>query len=82
MTQLLYDLYALQISSSMKDQTLADISDQLVEAGEFLSEFTGERVECLRRFCESQKIVEWIRNTTKGMCVHLCIALKTLLILN
>ena len=60
----------------MKDQTLANISDQLVEAGEFLSEFTGERLECIRRFCECQNIVEWIRNTTKSMCVNLCVALN------
>ena len=57
----------------MKDQTLADINEQLVEAGQFLSEFTGERLECIQRFCQCQRIVEWIRSTTKGMCLHLCV---------
>ena len=56
----------------MKDQTLADINEQLVEASLFLSEFTRERLECIQRFCQCQKIVEWIRNTTKGMCVRVC----------
>ena len=50
----------------MKDQTLADINDDLVEAGMFLSEFTGDKLECINRFCECKEIVDWIRNTTDG----------------
>ena len=70
----LYALFALQISSSMKDQTLADISNQLVEAGLFLRDFTGDRLECIQRFCQCQRIVEWIRHTTKG--IHLCVLIN------
>ena len=50
----------------MKDQKLAEITDELIQAGRFLSEFTGEKLECIRSFCSCQKIVEWIRQTTKG----------------
>ena len=55
----------------MKDQTLADVNNELVQAGEFLKEFTGEKLECINRFCECQEIVEWIRHTTKG-CLLFC----------
>ena len=51
----------------MKDQKLAEITDELVKAGEFLQQFTGEKLDCIRSFCECQKIVEWIRTTTKGV---------------
>ena len=54
----------------MHDKTLKDMSDELVQAGDFLGEFTEERLHCLQCFCECQDIVEWIRKTTKGenMC--------------
>ena len=52
----------------MKEQTLAEITDELVQAGHFLKEFTGERLECIQSFCKCQNIVEWIRKTTKGVC--------------
>ena len=51
----------------MKDQTLADINEQLVTAGEFLSKFTTEKMECVWQFCECQNIVQWIRLTTNGI---------------
>ena len=51
----------------MKDQTLADINAELVKAGEFLSNYTGENLRCLETFCNSQNIVNWIRETTKGV---------------
>ena len=51
----------------MKDQTLADINTGLVKAGEFLSNYTGENLICLRTFCNSQNIVNWIRETTEGV---------------
>ena len=51
----------------MKDQKLAEINEQLVTAGEFLSKFTQEKMECIQQFCECQKIVQWIRQTTNGI---------------
>ena len=51
----------------MKDQTLANITEELVGTGKFLSEFTGDKLECVRKFSECQKIVEWIKATTKGI---------------
>jgi hypothetical protein len=53
-----------EASSSLKDQTLAYVDDTLVKAGKFLNEFTGEKLECIQMFCECQKIVRWIQNTT------------------
>ena len=50
----------------MKDQTLANITEELVGTGKFLSEFTGDKLECVRKFSECHKIVEWIKKTTKG----------------
>ena len=50
----------------MKDQTLADIDEKLVDAGIFLSEFTGRKLECITKFSECQDIVQWIRETTRG----------------
>ena len=50
----------------MKDQTLAYVNDELVQAGNFLRAFTGEKLECINRFCECKEIVEWIRKTTTG----------------
>ena len=51
----------------MKDQTLDAIDKELVEAGEFLNEFTGEKLECIQQFCKCQEIVQWIHDTTKGL---------------
>ena len=56
-----------QVSSSMKDQTLADINTELIKAGVFLSSYAGENLKCLHTFCNSQNIVNWIRETTKGV---------------
>ena len=58
----------------MKDQTLDAINRELVEAGQFLDEFTGEKLECIEQFCECQKIVQWIHDTTKGtLLMHKCL---------
>lgn len=50
----------------MTNQTLNDINAELVETGKFLSDFTGENMECIKVFTECQKIVQWIQDTTKG----------------
>lgn len=56
----------------MKDQKLADISKELIQAGQNLMYLNRKRLECIHRFCGCQNIVEWIRNTTKGMPSALC----------
>ena len=50
----------------MKNQTLDDINAECVEAGKFLSDFTGESMDCIKIFNECQMIVQWIRDTTEG----------------
>ena len=55
----------------MEDQTLGDINDELVQAGQFLREFTGENLNCIQKFCDAQDIVQWIKNTTEGL-VYIC----------
>ena len=65
----------------MKDQTLAEINTGLVNAGEFLSHFTGENLECLREFCKSKDIVNWIRETTKGLDRYFLFASGTCMIM-
>lgn len=63
----------------MKDQTLKDVDDNLVQVGEFLQELVKhpKRVECLRQFVGCKSIVEWLREETNGqltsivcVCVH------------
>ena len=51
----------------MKDQTLADISNKMIQAGQSLMHLKRDRLECIHQFCGCQSIVEWIRSTTKGM---------------
>ena len=65
----------------MEDQTLADINTGLVKAGEFLSCFTEDNLECLREFCKSKNIVNWIRETTKGVGRYFLFASGTCMIL-
>ena len=51
----------------MKDQTLKDVDDSLVQVGEFLQELiTQQRIECLQQFIGCKKIVEWLREETNG----------------
>ena len=50
----------------MKDQTLADMNDDLVETCEFLGTFTGEKLRCVMKFSQCQEIVKWIKETTDG----------------
>ena len=57
---------ALQVTCSMKDQTLADVNDDLVKTGKFLSTFTGEKLRCVMKFSQCQEIVKWIKETTEG----------------
>lgn len=73
---MLCDLYlacllfiVLQMSSSMRDKSLDAISDSLIEAGDFLRMIQGDRkkLECLRVFASSLKVVEWIRQETRGI---------------
>ena len=57
----------------MKDQTLKDVSDKLVQVGEFLEELVKHpvRVECLRQFVECKHIVEWLREETNGQLLFM-----------
>ena len=58
--------YVLKVSVSTTDQKLSDINDDLIAAGKFLSEFTGDKLRCIKVFCKCQELVQWIRNTTEG----------------
>ena len=58
--------YVLKVSLSMKDQKLSDINDDMIAAGKFLSEFTGDKLTCIEVFCKCQELVQWIRDTTEG----------------
>lgn len=55
----------------MDDQTLRDISEQLIQIGHSLKNVTDERLTCIQSFNKCQKIVKWIRDTTKGL--HMCV---------
>ena len=52
----------------MKDQTLQDVDDSLIEAGRFLEDVAREprKVHCLERFAQCQDIVKWLKEVTKG----------------
>ena len=54
----------------MDNKPLASISDELIQAGEFLKDFSDNptKLECLKMFANNTKIVDWIRNETTGMC--------------
>lgn len=60
-------LLCVKVSLSMGDQTLIEIDKDLIAAGKFLSEFTDDKLRCIEVFCKCQKIVQWIRDTTKGI---------------
>lgn len=57
-----------QLSTSMKDQTLQDVDESLIEAGRFLEDVAREprKVRCLERFAQCQDIVNWLKEVTKG----------------
>ena len=57
-----------QASASMRDQTLDDVDQSLVETGKFLQEFVSDskKLECLQIFSKCLSMVNWIRKETKG----------------
>ena len=61
-------LFGMQLSTSMKDQTLKDVDDTLIEAGKFMEDVAREpsKVQCLERFAKCKEIVEWLKRVTKG----------------
>ena len=63
--------YIIQLSSSVKDQTLHDVNSDLIQTGEFLKDVTAnpKRIQCLKRFSKCKDIVEWLREVTKGRLV-------------
>jgi hypothetical protein len=52
----------------MKDQTLKDVDDSLIEAGKFMEDVAEEpdKVRCLERFAKCKEIVKWLKEVTKG----------------
>ena len=56
------------MSSTMKGKTLEAIDTSLIEAGDFLRVFEGDRskLKSLEVFAESLDVVQWIRSETKG----------------
>ena len=52
----------------MKDQTLQDVDDSLIEAGKFLEDVAREprKVRCLMTFAQCQDIVKWLKEVTNG----------------
>lgn len=58
----------MQLSTSMQGKTLNAISESLIKAGDFLKMIQSDKkkLECLRVFASSLKIVEWIRQQAKS----------------
>ena len=58
----------MQMTTTMRDQTLAAVDESLIDAGEFLRELLEdkERLRCLKTFAGCMDIVNWIRDETKG----------------
>ena len=52
----------------MKDQTLKEVDDSLIDAGRFMEDVTKEpsKVQCLERFARCKDIVKWLKDVTKG----------------
>ena len=63
-----FHVFNYQASASMRDQTLGDVDQSLVETGKFLQEFVSdsEKLECLQIFAKCLSMVNWIRKETKG----------------
>ena len=61
-------LLLLQMSTSGDSQTLHDVDDNLICAGEFLEDIAKEprKVECLDTFARCKDIVKWLKDETKG----------------
>ena len=66
----------MQVTTSMKDQTLASVDDKLVRAGRFLEDIscTPGKLECLVCFFECQNVIKWLRDETNGKWnrIYLC----------
>ena len=60
---------ALKAATSMKDQTLQAIDESVVTAAKFLEDYAtdSKKEDCLRAYADSQSIVKWIREETKGL---------------
>lgn len=52
----------------MKDQTLQDVNDSLIDAGKFIKDVAEEpsKVQCLETFSQCQDIVQWLKNVARG----------------
>ena len=52
----------------MENQTLHDVDNSLVDAGEFLKDVARDqqKVQCLKIFAECKGIVKWLREVTNG----------------
>ncbi len=61
-------LIVLQLTSSMRGQTLMDVDDGLIQTGRFLKDIAHDRhrVECLEAFAKCQNVVSWLKEVTKG----------------
>lgn len=59
---------ACEVTSSMKDDPLESIDQRLIDAKSFLEKFTSDRnkLNSLKGFAACMKIVEWMREETKG----------------
>lgn len=66
----------------MKDETLKDVDDSLVQVGEFLHELITHKkhIECLQQFIGCKKIVEWLQEETNGQLMTIISMLITSLI--
>lgn len=60
----------MQLTTSGGNQTLNDVDDTLVLAGEFLEDIANDhrKVDCLQRFVRCEDIVKWLQGATKGQC--------------
>ena len=56
----------LQVTSSLKVHTLANIDNIVLDIVEFLSTFAGIKLMCIKKFIQCQNIVQWIKETTIG----------------
>ena len=52
----------------MHGKSLKEVSDALIEAGDFLKEIQRDRkkFDCLRVFASSLDVVEWLRKETRS----------------
>ena len=54
------------ISGNLHDQTINDVKDDLLKAGELLDNTTSCRLNCLKVFAKSVELVTWLRKNIKG----------------